>query len=115
MANPHPHTTKQSATERLDASRNVKQEAVAREMAWVAIVVRAGLWPAWLSAPRVRQSGFPWLLHLETPAGRLVYRLAADEQLELFPNLKERPNDGAACTGDDKIARLLHLATEGWN
>lgn len=113
MANPKPHTVEQSATERLDAARSVKQDAITRELAWVAIVCRAGIWPAWISQPAKRQTGLPYLLNIESPAGRLVYRIA-EEEIAMFELLAERPNDGEACDKSDKMARLLHLATEGW-
>ncbi len=113
MANPKPHTVTQSATERLEASRSVKADAVARELALVAIIVRSGLWPAWISPPKVEQSGMPYILHLETPAGRLVYRLRPDE-MDPFRDLSERPNDGLGGGVAEKLGILTHLASEGW-
>ncbi len=114
MANPKPHTTSQSATERLEAARKVKDDAIARELAWVAIVVRSGLWPAWISPPRRDvQTNFPYVLNIETPAGRLVYRIR-DTEFEMFSHLKERPNDGLGGGWDDKLTILTHLASEGW-
>lgn len=113
MANPKPHTTEQSVSERLEAARNVKQDAISRELAWVAIVCRARLWPAWISLPRKPQRGLPYLLNIDTPAGRIVYRLA-EEEYPMFQNLEHCPNDGESCDKSDKMARLLHLATEGW-
>lgn len=113
MANKAPHTTTQSATERLEASRDVKADTVARELLWVAIACRAGIWPAWRSDPAKPQKTFPELLHISTPAGRIVYRLAVEE-IPMFEHLEKRPNDGEPCSGGDKMARLLHLATEGW-
>lgn len=114
MANKAPHTTSQSATERLEASRNVKADAIARELAWATIVVRMGVWPSWKSKPRIPQPAFPWLLNIDTPAGRIVYRVSKEEHEQLFGDLPEYPNDGVACTVGDKLSRLLHLATEGW-
>lgn len=113
MANPQPHTVSKSATDRLQAARSVKDDAVLRELLWVAIAVRAGVWPAWRSLPRKPQQNFPELLHLETPAGRIVYRLASAE-LPLFADLELRENDGEECTGMDKLSRLQMLAEEGW-
>ncbi len=113
MANPKPHTVTKSTIERLEGARDVKADTVARELLWVAIVCRDGIWPAWRSAPRKPQKMFPELLHLETPAGRIVYRLAVEE-IQMFEHLELRENDGVKCSGGDKMARLLHLATEGW-
>jgi hypothetical protein len=113
LANPKPHTTAQSATERLEAARKVKDDAIARELAWVAIVVRAKLWPAWISIPRLLQGGFPYILNIETPAGRLIYRLA-EAEIDMFRDLDERPNDGMGGGAADKLAILTHLATDGW-
>ena len=114
MANPKPHTVSQTATERLEASRGVKDDAIVRELAWATIIVRIGIWPSWKSKPRVPQTRFPWLLNIDTPAGRIVYRLSKEEHDQLFEDLVERPNDGEVCGKDDKIARLLLLASEGW-
>ena len=108
MANPKPHTTQQTATERLEASRSVKDDCLVRELALAAIVARMGIWPAWRSFPTKPQKLFPELLNLETPAGRIVYRLTAEE-VEMFGFLERRPNDGASCTAGDKMARLLIL------
>lgn len=114
MANPKPHTTAQSATERLEASRGVKDDCLVRELALATIIVRIGLWPSWKSKPRVPQTLFPWLLHINTPAGRIVWRVSKEEHDQLFGDLPEYPNDHEPCTVGDKMARLLHLATEGW-
>lgn len=113
VANPKPHTTAQSATERLEAARKVKDDAIARELAWVAIVVRSGLWPAWLSVPRRPQSSFLYVLNIETPAGRLIYRIS-EVEFALFSQLEERPNDGLGGGAADKLGILTHLASEGW-
>jgi hypothetical protein len=113
MANPKPHTVTKSASDRLEAARKVKDDAIARELAWVAIVVRAKLWDAWISIPRLNQTGFPYILNIETPTGRLIYRLAESE-MDMFRDLEERPNDGKGGGWAEKLAILTHLATEGW-
>lgn len=113
MSNPKPHTVTKTATERLIASRGVKDDAISRELAWVAIVCRAGIWPAWRSDPATPQTNFLEIVNIETPAGRLVYRLAVDE-LDMFAHLPKRENDGVPCGAAAKTAALLHLATEGW-
>lgn len=107
MANPKPHTTEQSVSERLEAARAVKDDAVIRELCWAA--VGSHIWPSFLCPPQKPQPLFPWLLCLDTPAGRLVYRVA-DGELHMFEHLDRRPNDHVECTGGDKMARLLHLA-----
>jgi len=114
MANPAPHTTLQTATHRMLAARKVTNDAVAREMAWVSIVVRAKLWPAWLSVPRKPQANMPYILNLDTPAGRLIYRIR-DTEFEMFSHLPERPNDGVQCGYEQKMAILSLLAAEGWD
>ena len=111
MANPSPHTATQTASERLTAARAVKDDAIVRELCWAAIGSR--LWPSFITAPSKPQKSFPWLLCIDSPAGRLVYRLSEEER-EMFTHLEERENDGVPCSGGDKQARLLHLALEGW-
>ena len=113
MANPHPYTESQTTSERLEASRKVKTDAIAREIAWAAIVVRSGLWPAWVSVPKVDQTTFPYILNIDTPAGRLIYRLRAEE-LDMFRGLQILPNDGLGGGWDEKLGILTLLASEGW-
>ncbi len=113
MANINPHTATQSASDRLTAARAVKDDAIARELALVAILVRSGLWPAWVTEPRKVQQGFPYVLHVDTPAGRLTYRLA-DGEMDMFRDLDERPNDGLGGGAAEKLAILSHLAMDGW-
>ena len=112
---PHlPSQTSKHASKRLVAARDVRAEAVMRELMLVAIIVRIGIWRVWTSRPAKPQVNFPWLLHLETPAGRLVYRLSAAEHDAMFAGVPEGPNDGQTCGVGDKMSRLLLLATEGW-
>lgn len=99
-----------SATERLDAARAAKQEAISRELCWASIGSR--IWPSFLMPNATKQQNYSWLLVLETPRGRLVYRLA-DDELTAFDHLeRKRENDGKPHA--DKLATLLWLATEGW-
>ena len=98
-----------SATERMDSARAVKQETVTRELCWASIASR--FWPACLMKPRIEQLNYPFLCAIETPAGRIVYRVSLEE-LPLFEHLERKPNDGADQT--DKAAALLALAVNGW-
>ncbi len=99
-------------TERLEASRSVKTDAITRELLWAAIGSR--IWPAFITLPWKRQTGeFTHMLCIDSPAGRIAYRLRADE-LPMFEHLPRKENDGLECGAGDKLSRLLHLATDGW-
>lgn len=93
-----------------------KQEAqskafLKRELLWATIaskhfhaVTEAFLMPSEKPSPNL-----PMLLVLETPAGRIVYRLSEDELTSgLFDHLQKRPNDGKPA--EDKIGTLWQLA-----
>jgi hypothetical protein len=43
----------------------------------------------------------------------LIYRLAKDE-LEMFRDIDERPNDGIGGGAANKLAILSHLAMDRW-
>lgn len=91
----------------MEAARRVKQEVVARELLWAVIASRS--WPACLMPPARPSPNLPMLLVLDTPAGRLAYRLSYDELASgLFDHLEQRQNDGHAA--DDKLGTLLALA-----
>ena len=100
-----------SATARMEAARGVKQDAVTRELLWAGIGSR--LWPSHLAPHRSPRHDCSWIVCIHSPAGQIAYRLT-DEELPLFAHLRRSANDGHDYTGTDKIARLLHLATEGW-
>lgn len=103
-------TDQRSATERMEAARSVKHDAVMRELCWASIGTR--LWPSFLMPNARPQPNYDWLLAIESPAGRLVYRVANDE-LAAFDHLERRDtNDGVPSV--DKFAALLTLATMGW-
>ena len=100
------------ATVQRDSAREAKRAAMAREVMWVAIGSR--IWPTYLFRPSKPQPSFPVMVCIQSPAGDICYRLTEDE-LSLFEHVTDRrevgPKDYAA---DDKIAALLHLASEGW-
>ena len=98
-----------TATERMEAARSVKSDVLMREMCWASIVSR--FWPSCLMPAAVEQQNFPFICAIDTPAGRIAYRVHTDE-LPLFAHLERKPNDGREATS--KLAALLLLATEGW-
>lgn len=98
-----------TATERMEAARAVKRDAVTRELLWVSIASR--IWPAFLARANVAQKNWPLVCLIDTPAGRLAYRVSDDER-PLFAHLEQRENDGAPA--DNKIATLHALATNDW-
>ena len=100
-----------TATARAEAARESTKTAMSREICWVAIGSR--IWPSYLFLPRATQPNFPALVCIESPAGPMVYRVAADE-LTLFDHLERRQDGPTTYIAGDKMIALLHLATEGW-
>ena len=98
------------ATSRMQGARRAKRDAIDRELLLVAILTH--LWPAHLAPPSKPQRAFSHVLHIETPAGRLCYRLTEDE-LPLFDHLSTwtKPDPTPQ---DDKIA-VLSVLSKGWN
>jgi len=103
------HGYQTTATERMTAARAVKHEAITRELCWASIASR--FWPSCLMPPKLAQLNYPFICVIETPAGRIVYRVSTEE-LPLFEHLQRRANDGADQA--DKSATLLALAVNGW-
>jgi hypothetical protein len=100
-----------TATERMEAARNAKRSAIDRELLLVSLLSR--VWPSHLAEPRKPQRTFTWIVCVHSPAGQLVWRVS-DEELSLFDHLERRENHGKDYQAGDKLARLLHLAAEGW-
>lgn len=71
------------------------------------------IWPSFLTMPIKRQRNFGWLLCIDSPAGRLAYRVT-DEELPMFEHLERKENDHVECGAGDKFSRLMHLATDGF-
>lgn len=104
-----------TATERMEAARKVKAEAISRELVWAAAASRLmTMWDCKLMKPRVEQENFPCLLVLDTPVGRMVYRLTEEEWKQfrkdgLADHLGPiQENDGKQA--DDKFLVLAQLA-----
>jgi hypothetical protein len=96
------------ATLRMEGAHRVAKDAITRELCWAAIGAR--IWPAHLAPPRTPQQSFTWLHHLDTPAGRIVYRVT-DEELPLFDHVLRVKYDDTP--SGDKLAILHALATVG--
>lgn len=102
-----------TVSERLAASRAVKQNVITEKQLLVSIISRMPGWHAYLCRPLVPQKEFPMMVVIETPLGDVMWRMHADEA-PLFAHLKIQKNKGRSASGDDKFARLLTLATDGW-
>lgn len=101
-----------STTERLEASRATRQRIADREILYAAILSR--LWPSHLAEPLTAQGNGSWIVCVHSPAGQLAWRVR-DDEIPLFKHLQRTDNDGKGYTFDDKMVRLLHLASEGWD
>ncbi len=101
------------ASQSRDAARAAHQDTLGREMLYAGILAR--MWPSFLTVPQREDALYPAVLCIDTPAGRIAYRLRADD-LPGFEHVTERrPKDDAPCSLSDKFARLLHLSVEGWS
>lgn len=96
----------------MEIARSAHKMSLTREILWATIASR--IWPSFL-APALRPDDkFFAVLCIDSPAGRIAYRVTQDEYDMLRGHLGLHDNDGVECSPVDKISRLLHLATEGW-
>jgi len=102
-----------SATERMEIARSAHLDTMTREMLWATIASR--VWPSFLAPTLKPDEKFVAVLCIDSPAGRIAYRVTQEEYDMLRGHLELHDNDRIECSPADKIARLLHLATEGWN
>ena len=90
-----------------DAAREAHRQTVVRELLYAAILSR--LWPSFRTKPERDDPKFPQVLCIDTPAGRIAYKLTSDD-LDGFEHVTEwRDRDDAPCSATDKLARLLDL------
>lgn len=96
-----------TATEKMERARQNTRASMARELLYGVIFSR--LWPAWLHLTNNEE--YPHILVVESPAGRMTWRVAIDE-LSLVEHLEQRERTSQKAA--DRTPILLHLATEGW-
>lgn len=105
-------STSKTATERMEGARAAHRDTLASVILWAAIGSR--LWPSFLAPPGKADAMFPWVLCIDSPAGRIAYRLTEADLPAFAHVVRLEQNDQVPCSKDDRMARLLHLATEGW-
>lgn len=105
-----------SATARAERARATTKAAMARELAYAAILAR--LWPSYVMKLKPRTDSdkrwakrLPWILGVQSPAGWLAWRLSPEEY-ESFRWVNERPHNGEPV--DDRMPVLLMLADGSW-
>lgn len=96
-----------TATEKMERARQNTRASMARELLYGVIFSR--LWPAWLHP--TDNAEYPHILVVESPAGRLTWRVATDEYA-LVEHLEQRQRTSQKAA--DRMPILLYLATEGW-
>lgn len=96
-----------SATDKMEKARANTRRAAEREILYGVIFSR--IWPSWLHL--TDNEDYPQILVVESPAGRITWRVAIDETM-LVEHLEQRQR-----TSDKAVDRLpvLHaLAENGW-
>ncbi len=96
-----------TATEKMERARQNTRAAMARELLYGVILSR--LWPAWLHP--TDNAGYPLIMVVESPAGRLTWRIAIDETATV-EHLEQR-EPVSQKTAADRMPILLALA-DGW-
>ncbi len=96
-----------TTTEKMEQARRNTRASMARELLYGVIFSR--LWPAWLHP--TDNAEYPYILVVESPAGRLTWRVAVDE-FALIEHLEQRQRTTQRAA--DRMPILLHLASEGW-
>ncbi len=89
-----------------DAAREAHRQTVVRELLYAAILSR--LWPSFKAELKRQDPKFPCVLCIDTPAGRIAYKLSV-EDMEGFEHVTDWREDDAPCSATDKLARLLDL------
>ncbi len=102
-----------TATERMEAARDATMDGLTCELALAAIFMSRA-WPSFVAAPLRQDQRFAWVLCIDSPAGRIVYKVTEGEREAMLSHVPEKPNDGIHASKADRLSRLLHLATEGW-
>src|SRR5258707_7501571 len=99
-----------TATERMEAARSQTMDSLTCELALAAIFATRA-WPCFLCAPLRQDARFPYVLCIDSPAGRLAYKVTDEEVNAMFKHVQIAPNDGIYASKADRFSRLLHLAT----
>lgn len=99
-----------TATQRMERSRVSTRLSMARELMTAGILAR--LWPSYLTTPKIPNEDYPLLLCVESPAGLLVWRIAADERPFFEDWIHERPRQNEQAI--DRLPILQNLAENGW-
>lgn len=99
-----------TATERMERSRATSRMAMARELMMAGILAR--LWPSYLTTPKIPNEEYPLLLCVESPAGRLIWRLSIDELAFFEDWISTQPRVDE--TPADRLPVLQSLAENGW-
>lgn len=99
-----------SITAKLERARAMSRAAASRELLYAGVLAR--LWPAYIT-PIPDNDDYPACLCVESPAGLLTWRLAADERdMPYFAWLERRKTDLKRAT--DRTPLLLALAENHW-
>jgi len=112
MANPKPHTVEMSATEKAQRARDAHKDTRNEIIAVAAVLAR--VWPSWIAPAKRPDPLFPLVLCIESPAGRLAYRLAEDDMPALEHVAHRQKNDGVSCSKIERLGRLSDLGVNGW-
>lgn len=105
-----------TATEKMDAARRATKEIRKRDL--LAAGIYARLWPSYMAHSKGREGRqdefFPWVLHIESPEGRLSYRLSTDDA-GLFMHVTDRRSEYVtSSTQAGKQKALETLVAKGW-
>lgn len=96
-----------TAAEKMKRARQNTRVSMARELLYGVIFSR--LWPAWLHP--TDNPEYTHILVVDSPAGRMTWRVAADE-FAIVEHLEQRERTSQRAV--DRMPILLHLAMEGW-
>lgn len=95
-----------SATEKMERSREQTKRMATRELLYAAVFAR--LWPSYLAEVRPANDSYPVILCVESPAGRLTWRISSEELPYFEEWLKTTPNAGERA--EDRTPVLMALS-----
>lgn len=94
-----------TATEKMDRAREMTKRMAARELLYAAVFAR--LWPASLVESKPENEDYPYVLCVESPCGRLTWRISSEEQDYFTERLTSQPNAGEKA--EDRTPILMAL------
>jgi len=95
-----------TATEKMERAREMTKRMATRELLYAGVFAR--LWPSYLAEAKPANDSYPAVLCVESPAGRLTWRVSSEEMPYFEEWLQSTPNAGEKA--EDRTPVLMALS-----